>query len=286
MPDFFIPVLLGSENAGALSHVLERDDRAAPFVARTESRGVRNDVPCLYRAGRSRGKRCCKAGLSDPIRTPVSRIIQFPPSWSWWHMGVSLAQLYSGGRGSIGQVGAVDRVAALVSPGFEQGTRRVALCGARRHGLRRANSEGGRQKATRDRPGGVFDRHPACVADGRSPPHFSYPCVRTGIVGRFAVKMTRDWDEQSPATRGCVFTAHGARDDLRQGGSSGCPGLWPGGDLALNMAFQNDVAVACPHRRRHHRKVCTQDYGKEASSLSSTLWGVAARASRHLAERP
>ena len=61
--------------------------------------------------------------------------------------------------------------------------------------------------------------------------------------------MIRDRDEQSPATRGCVFTAHGARDDLRQGGSSGCPGLWPGGDLALNMAFQNDVAVACPHRR-------------------------------------
>ena len=35
-----------------------------------------------------------------------------------------------------------------------------------------------------------------------------------GVVARFAVKMTRDWDEQSPATRGCVFTAHGARDDL------------------------------------------------------------------------
>ena len=59
----------------------------------------------------------------------------------------------------------------------------------------------------------------------------------------------KDWGEQSLATRGCVFTAHGARDDLRQGGSSGCPGLWPGGDLALNTAFQNDVAVACPHRR-------------------------------------
>ena len=35
-----------------------------------------------------------------------------------------------------------------------------------------------------------------------------------------------------------------------------------------------------------HRKVCTQNYGKEASSLGSTLWGVAARASRHLADRP
>ena len=32
--------------------------------------------------------------------------------------------------------------------------------------------------------------------------------------------------------------------------------------------------------------VCTQNYGKEASSLGSTLWGVAARASRHLADRP
>ena len=65
-----------------------------------------------------------------------------------------------------------------------------------------------------------------------------------GVIGRFAVKMTRDWDEQSPTTRGCVFTAHDARDDLRQGGSWGCPGLWPGRDLALNMACQNDVAVA------------------------------------------
>ena len=70
-----------------------------------------------------------------------------------------------------------------------------------------------------------------------------------GVIGRFAVKMTRDWDERPPAARRCVFTAHGPRDVLRQGGSSGCPGLWPGGDLALNMAFHNDVAGACPHRR-------------------------------------
>ena len=37
---------------------------------------------------------------------------------------------------------------------------------------------------------------------------------------------------------------------------------------------------------RRHRKVCTQNYGREASSLGSTLCGVAARASRHLAGRP
>ena len=30
-----------------------------------------------------------------------------------------------------------------------------------------------------------------------------------GVIGRFAVKMTKDWDEQLPATRGCVFTAWG-----------------------------------------------------------------------------
>ena len=48
--------------------------------------------------------------------------------------------------------------------------------------------------------------------------------IQEGVIARFAVKMTRDWDKQSPTTQGCVFTAHGARDDLRQGGSSGCPG--------------------------------------------------------------
>ena len=74
-----------------------------------------------------------------------------------------------------------------------------------------------------------------------------------GVIGRFAAKMTRDWDELPSAARRCVFTAHGPRDDLWQGGSSGCPGLWPGGDLALNMAFHNDVAVACPHRRTSTR---------------------------------
>ena len=102
---------------------------------------------------------------------------------------------------------------------------------------------------------------------------------RTVAVGsfpanRFAVKMIRDRDEQSPATRGCVFTAHGARDDLRQGGSSGCPGLWPGGDLALNMAFQNDVAVACPHLRTtmRCRAIHFHAPGWNADAPSMSVW--------------
>ena len=98
-------------------------------------------------------------------------------------------------------------------------------------------------------------------------------------VSLFAVKMIRDRDEQSPATRGCVFTAHGARDDLRQGGSSGCPGLWPGGDLALNMAFQNDVAVACPHRRTtmRCRAIHFHAPGWNADAPSMSVWGGVGR---------
>ena len=45
----------------------------------------------------------------------------------------------------------------------------------------------------------------------------------------------------------------------------------------------NHSSASCATCRRH-RKVCTQN--KEVSSLGSTLWGVAARASRHLADRP
>ena len=51
----------------------------------------------------------------------------------------------------------------------------------------------------------------------------------------FAVKVPGDWDERTSAIRGCVSTVDGARDGPRQGGSSGCIGIWPGGDLALNV---------------------------------------------------
>ena len=47
---------------------------------------------------------------------------------------------------------------------------------------------------------------------------------RTGLLTVLAVKIVGNWDERNTATRGCVCTAHGARDALRQGGSSGCPG--------------------------------------------------------------
>ena len=102
--------------------------------------------------------------------------------------------------------------------------------------------------------------------------------------------MTSDWDKRSRAARGCVFAAYGPLDDLRQGGASGCAGLWPGGELALNIAFHNEVAVACPHRRTTTRRraihfqnpfslfgvdldapsmtVCTQNYVKGAETPS------------------
>ena len=65
------------------------------------------------------------------------------------------------------------------------------------------------------------------------------------------------------------------------------------GSAALLESYASSAAlrmmvltVSSRKRLWRHRKVCTQNYGKVASSLGSTLWGVAARASRHLADRP
>ena len=46
-------------------------------------------------------------------------------------------------------------------------------------------------------------------------------------LGIFAVKIAGGGDERNSATRGCVSMADGARDDPRQGGSSGGPGIGP-----------------------------------------------------------
>ena len=52
------------------------------------------------------------------------------------------------------------------------------------------------------------------------------------IVCRESTPSSRRRYLRSPRMR--LTMVDGARDGLRQGGSSGCPGLWPGGDLALN----------------------------------------------------
>ena len=86
-------------------------------------------------------------------------------------------------------------------------------------------------------------------------------------------------------TRNPRMRLHGSRRTRRSAARwlFGLPGLWPGGDLALNMAFQNDVAVACPNRRtttrcraiHFHRAgwsasptmtVCTQNYVKRVET--------------------
>ena len=57
-------------------------------------------------------------------------------------------------------------------------------------------------------------------------------------------------------------------------------------DAALSLSCDARHLVMNSPGVRRHRKVCAQTYGKESSSLGSTLREVAARAYRHLADRP
>ena len=69
------------------------------------------------------------------------------------------------------------------------------------------------------------------MLDGAGPPAEPGPGVSTTFCRESTPSSGRK-NRRNPRMR--LTMVDGARDGLRQGGSSGCPGLWPGGDLALN----------------------------------------------------